>query len=61
MILIFMVYVVQAVGPLYFALVDSRRQTNKILCNAGIRAMSVYFQIMEIFMMGFRYNTGYNF
>nr|CAB3473327.1 unnamed protein product [Digitaria exilis] len=47
----------EAVGPLYFALVDSRRQTNKILCNAGIRAMSVYFQIMEIFMMGFRYNT----
>nr|CAB3477379.1 unnamed protein product [Digitaria exilis] len=47
----------EAVGPLYFALVDSRRQTNKILCNTGIRAMSVYFQIMEIFMMGFRYNT----
>lgn len=48
----------QAAGPIYFVLVDSRRHTNKLYSNAGIRVMAVFTHIMKIYLMGFRYNTG---
>lgn len=47
----------QPAGALYFAFADSWNHTNRIYCNVGIRVMSVFMHITELYMRGFKYNT----